>query len=570
MFPSNNLAGVERRTRTRRLRLLSGIAVALLLTAAFFLPRIVALGSFVTADEPTWVKRAASFFYALGEKDYPETYQTGHPGVTTMWAGVIAYQLRFPEYQRVGQLALGDTKLLQIFEKHGPNTMVYIATARLAVVIIVTLAMLAGLFFIWRLFGAALAILAFLLIAFDPFYVAHSRFLHTNGMLATFMFVSVLAFLDFMRTRSRLGLIASGISAGLAFVCISPGFLLIPIVGLIALGSLWDAGQRRIDLQWRTIFQKVVLPLCAWGAIALLLIYAIWPAMWADPVGTLLKTVRYGMSAAGGEIGGAQFVDAYLDADKGSHYLYFYPLTYLWRSTPVGLIGIGLALLFAMVKRSAIQPHVRRSLFDLLIFVLLYTVIMSLGEKKYDRYYLPVYLPLDIISAAGWLAAIKWLGERIPVITINLAVYGAAALIGAVQLASTALSAPYYLTYYNPLLGGLVKAPQVMTVGWGEGLNEAALYLRQQPDICDKQILSWYPLAYTYYSTAFGCEAQLVEFRPEMTLADYLAYDYVVIYINQIQRNHPKELLSYLYTFQPQHSVWIKGVEYARIYKLSD
>jgi hypothetical protein len=99
-----------------------------------------------------------------------------------MWAGVLAYQLKFPKYQKVGQQNLGDTKLLQIFQKHGPSSMEYIATARLAVVLIVTFSMLAGLYFAWRLFGSAVAILAFLLIAFDPFYVAHSRFLHTIGM----------------------------------------------------------------------------------------------------------------------------------------------------------------------------------------------------------------------------------------------------------------------------------------------------------------------------------------------------------------------------------------------------
>jgi 4-amino-4-deoxy-L-arabinose transferase-like glycosyltransferase len=557
-------------SQSRLFRFIGSLFVLLFLVAAFVIPRIVNLGTFVTADEPTWARRAASFYYALGEHAYPETYLTGHPGVITMWAGVAAFQLQFPHYQKVGQFTLGDTKLLQIFQKHGPPLMEYIATARMAVVVAVSISMLVGLYFARLLFGNTLAILAFLLIAFDPFYVAHSRFLHTNGMLATFMFVSILAFQYYLRTRSNFGLLTSGIAAGLSFICISPGFLLIPIVSLITLGSMWDVEHRRFYLRVKIISQKVILPLLIWGTIAFLAIYAIWPAMWANPIGTMLKTVRYGMRAAEGEIGGAQLIDAYQITDKNSDYLYFYPLTYVWRSTPISLIGIGLALMFLIFRRQWIQPQVRRNLYDLSIFVIIYTVIMSLGIKKFDRYYLPVYLPLDIFAAAGWLAVAGWLGERFPLLRTKFLHHGGLALIVGIQLASTVQNVPYYLTYYNPLLGGLIKAPQVMIVGWGEGLNEAAIYLRQQENICNKQILSWYPLAFTWYSTAFGCEAQLVEFHPDMTLEDYLVYDYVVIYINQIQRNYPEELLAYLFTLQPQHSVWIKGVEYARIYELSN
>ena len=41
---------------------------------------------------------------------------------------------------------------------------------------------------------------------------------------------------------------------------------------------------------------------------------------------------------------------------------------------------------------------------------------------------------------------------------------------------------PYYFTYYNPLVGGSRTAPDVMTVGWGEGLDAAARWLNQQPN----------------------------------------------------------------------------------------
>jgi hypothetical protein len=62
----------------------------------------------------------------------------------------------------------------------------------------------------------------------------------------------------------------------------------------------------------------------------------------------------------------------------------------------------------------------------------------------------------------------------------------------------------------------------------------------------------------------------MVEFTPEMTLPDYLEFDYIIIYINQIQRDQPSDLLAYLNTIKPLHSVWIDGVEFVRIYRLQN
>ena len=43
--------------------------------------------------------------------------------------------------------------------------------------------------------------------------------------------------------------------------------------------------------------------------------------------------------------------------------------------------------------------------------------------------------------------------------------------------------------------------------------------------------------------------------------------DYFVTYINQWQRNMPEDLLPELDAQEPEHTIWINGIEYARIYK---
>ena len=549
----------------------SSLLLSLLLLAVFLAPRLPGLGSFVTPDEPTWTKRSGSFFYALAHGNFGGTYLTGHPGVTTTWTGAIAYALRFPNYRRAGGREIGDTELLQVFARRGPGLMTVLATARLLAVLVNGAALLLAFLYARRLFNPWLAFFAFLLIALDPFYTAHSRVLHTNAYLASFGFLTVLAFLDFLRFRRWLSLAVSGAALGLSILTVTPGFFLITIVGLLALaGWFWQpAAARRPWLPG--LWRQVVRPLLAWGLVGLLVIFLAWPAMWVNPVGTLGKILGYSLSAAEGEIGSAHFVQSYESTvDSGAMYWDFYPLTYLWRSTPLAWLGLALALaaLVGFLWRRGKLTPANFAVCGVLGYALLFGVLMTLGEKKFDRYFLPGYLALDLIAALGWLKLVEWLNGRLgwfKRLRLGIAVL---ALVIAGQAALTLASAPYYLTYYNPWMGGLKKAPEVMSVGWGEGLNEAALYLKDTPGIKHKRILSWYPLAFSYYSASLGFTAELVEFTPEMGPADLQGYDYVVIYLNQWQRHMPARALDYLATLTPAHTVQIGGVDFARVYAL--
>jgi 4-amino-4-deoxy-L-arabinose transferase-like glycosyltransferase len=548
-----------------------GLMVVLL--AAIALPRMLALGRFVTADEPTWGKRAASFYLALTEKDYSATYQTGHPGVTTMWAGAAAYALRFPKYQNVGQLAIGDTKLFDLFQRHGPNPLELLATARLLIAATVTLTLIASFLFARQIIGLWPALLGFFLIAFEPMDVAHSRLLHTNGLVSAFTLFSLLAFIYYLRKRKLYALLLSGAAAGLGFATVTPGFVVVPaiiVLNLLDLSSYRTAGGHW-DL--KRFARNVVAPLAIWGATSLLVLFLIWPAMWVDPIGTFTKMVNFTLNATEGGGGGAEFVAAYnSEYDPSAKYFYFYPLTYLWRSTPVVLAGLVLAgIILISRRRKTIDPSVLRNIFDLLVFVAVFTLVMSLGSKKFDRYYLPVYLVFDLIAALGWLLGAEWLAEKINRPGDARLALAAGTLVILAQVVPLVQNYPYYLTYYNPLLGGLKDAPQVMMVGWGEGLNDAALFLQKQPDIGHKKIIAWYPLAFTWYSLGLGMQADPIDIRPEAdaaTMAEYLSADYAVTYVNEMQRDMPKQLLDYLATKKPIYTVKIHGMDFAWVYKL--
>jgi hypothetical protein len=131
---------------------------------------------------------------------------------------------------------------------------------------------------------------------------------------------------------------------------------------------------------------------------------------------------------------------------------------------------------------------------------------------------------------------------------------------------------PYYLTYYNPMMGGSQKAPEKLMVGWGEGLNQAALYLREKPNIEEKRIVSWYPLAFNWYSFSFKFGVEPIPISSDISeeyLNKLLSADYAVIYINQLQRDMPQKYLDFLKKQTPEHTITINGLEYVQIYNLN-
>ena len=79
------------------------------------------------------------------------------------------------------------------------------------VVLAITASLLTAFALSTRLFGLWPALLGFGLLAFSPFHIAHSRLLHLDGLVSSFMFLAVIAFLVYLQERRTSILILSGI-----------------------------------------------------------------------------------------------------------------------------------------------------------------------------------------------------------------------------------------------------------------------------------------------------------------------------------------------------------------------
>src|SRR6188508_2878410 len=65
------------------------LLLALLLVIVALPPRLLETDRFVTTDELFWIGRSAAFGRAIETGQLGQTFQTGHPGVTTMWTAWI-------------------------------------------------------------------------------------------------------------------------------------------------------------------------------------------------------------------------------------------------------------------------------------------------------------------------------------------------------------------------------------------------------------------------------------------------------------------------------------------------
>ena len=397
-------------------------ATQLLVALGLFLlalgPRALGLGVFITADERRWIERSVQFFSALSVGDFADTFQTGHPGVTTKWTGTVGLLAKY--LSQASQPSL--RAFLEAVPVHPSVSAEYLPVMRFPTVLLASACVVAVYFMVRWIFGDRIALLSGVLLALDPFYLSHSRVLHHDALATTFMTLAVLSFLICAwHSRWRTFLVISGLAAGLSFLSKGPALFLAPFVGLLCgMGYLAQVED------WRKIEGGAVVRWVSawlgWAAVALLVFFLLWPVTWVEPVsaiqGLFDKAIDYASEA---HTKGNFFLGRAMD-DPGP---LFYPVTLLFRTTPLTLLGVAAAFCF-WIKEQNVQnmtlegSHLQRlidlllgkgedretrsrklSLLSLWAYLFAFALFMTLGDKKFDRYILPIYPMVEILAALG-------------------------------------------------------------------------------------------------------------------------------------------------------------------------
>lgn len=548
------------------------IFLSICLFIAILLTRLPALDRYATVDETKWLLRSANFYQALREGELENTYQSEHPGVTVTWAGTAGFIQNFRGYATLaGEQMPGPTKFHRFLRQQHQDPAQLLAAGRrymvLAVVIVHLLSFLAAI----RLAGFLPALLGFLLLAFDPFLISLSRLLHLDGLSSALMLLSLLWLMDYLFASRKLGiLLVSGAAAGLSWLTKTPALFLIPFCGILILypwlKELKDQYEEKTLLKNLWGVSKVFL---VWLLAAVLIFFVLWPAMWANPWGTIQEIISQAINYA---VEGNQNVIFFNGQiyQSGEAAWYYYPIAFLWRTTPIVLVGLFLALVMIIITKPAnIPKNQYRIVWILPLYALSFILVMSLAGQKYDRYILPSILALILVAGLGWYWFFRWFWQFLAtsrsasianlLTAIVLAVFMAGLVWGGIA------TYPYYYQYYNPVLGGLRGATKVMQIGLGEGLDQAARYLNTKPKPSQLRVISWYgdaPFAYFF-------KGSTINMPEDAALSDLTNADYIVIYYQQIQRQLPSpEVLEFFEAQTPEYTVSINGLEYAKIYNL--
>lgn len=561
-----------------------------LLALAISLPRALEPDKFVTVDEPQWLWRSANFYHSLAQKEFDQTSgaigggKNLTPGVVTMWVETFAFLLEYPEYRGLGQERLADPSHIEkVLVSKGVDPLEILVTARQIFTVWNTAILLLAFSVARRLFGLWPSLLGFILIAFEPYHIALTKIAHLDGPLSGVMLLSVLAFVAYAYDgRRMLFLVISAIAGGLAILTKLPGVLLAPFVGLVALVLIFERWRKQTaeqKIEFWSWFRHLAGHIILWGGIALITMAVLWPEMWSDPITILYNSFIRGAIYHTREtqtliVGGAAAVAEKTALGFNIEFVLRYIISYLWHTTPIILFGL-LAALIGYIRKGGLfaEEKLRRMIIALLVFVLAYFVPITIASTTSNRYIIPIYLPLNLIAALGWLEMAAWLKAKLnppigryvtPVLLVGVVI---------TQLFLAVRSHPYYFTYFNPLLGGSQSAGRVFDsgIGLGEGLDQAARYLNQKPDSENLRVKSWYysgPFSYFFSGVARGI-SETNEWPPER-VAEIEKQDYLVIYINQWKRRIPARLIDALDSVQPEHVIWIHQIEYVRIYKVTD
>lgn len=466
---------------------------AILLLAVLLLPRVLDLGQFLTADERRWDSNVSMFTKNLGLLHWADLLEQPHPGITQQWLGAITTH---SDSWAVRKLPL--------------------ATAQSILILIIG-------YIFYRLWGKEPALLLTVLLAVNPFLVAHTRVYAMDSLLALFCLLALGAFLLWQKNNEWRYLATAGAAASLAVLSKLPGILLIPFISFFLISKRNRLTSSSIFLAAFIVTSCIVLP-------SLLL----------NTVPVLQNIFSFFSSAD------------YETMHQASRW--YYVSTLFFYSTPLHLLAL-IALPFAWIYGSKTTAITRQQAFVLLCFAVLFIVMMTLGAKKGDRYILPAFLIMDalVVIASTWLIPVLKPHLRTAIFIIIFA-----GLLW--QLADITRLHPYALAYVNPITQPLFGERRS---GWGEGLDLAAEYLNKKPNAQHLKVAAYYPNEFAY---RFQGETIELHQYNDGNVA------YAVLYRAMFDRGGEAwetDILNNFKNSKPEKVIMLNGLEYAWIYPLS-
>ena len=455
-----------------------------------FFPRVFDLDATRSPDEKRWIANTAGFTQKLAHGQLDQLVRQPHPGITTQWLGALT--IGYDDW----------------------------AVKRLPLVVGQVLLILASGYVFGRLWGKGAGLTVALVLALDPLLYAHTRVYAMDSLLALFSLLSIGLLLLWRQDGSRRYLIAAGVTGAAAFLSKLPGIIILPFTLMLFIYWTWRDRQLK---PWLLVAGYWSLAFII-GLVIILPSFGIVPQ---NVIGDFTELFRS---------------DDYAQLHQFGSTYYLRSLAFF--SSPVQWVG--LLILGVLLTRK--RDSRREQLLILLLFGILFTVEMTLGAKKGDRYILPSFVMLDVTAAFGiaWLYALK---KRTVLQTTLLGLATLALMWQAIIIWQTH---PHTLAYVNPLTSSQFGERRH---GWGEGFRLAADYLNAKPEAHQLKAASYFPNEFSPY---FDGETVAMHKHDEASV------DYVVLYRAMFERGEDAwetDVLNQYRNKKPEKVITISGVD---------
>jgi hypothetical protein len=330
---------------------------------------------------------------------------------------------------------------------------------------------------------------------------------------------------------------------GLAFLAKVPAVYLALAIPLLALAL--SRGR-----SWRVVIGDLVL----WAVAALGTVVALWPSLWVNPLSTINRMIEFGRETGGQPDEVGSFFLGQVWGDPGP---LFYPVALAFRLTPLATFGLVALIILGWSMRRLLRGRWAVVL-GLVGYGLGFLLFVTLAPKKFDRYGLPLVPVYMLLAGLGWWLLYRRVRPYLPIGSPRLMAAAGMLLLGFWQWSAASSVYPYYMAYFNPLLGGGPSAARAVMIGNGEGIDQAAAYFNALPNVNDIWVA-----AHSHDLLVAQCRCDGEPLR-ERAPSDA---DYIVVYGRRIQlRRWGPALEQYFQEREPLHRVWINGIEMVRIY----
>ena len=290
------------------------------------------------------------------------------------------------------------------------------------------------------------------LAAFSPTLIAHTSLATTDACLALFSLVALAAMVRHSRRPSRWTLLGVGLAMGLGFASKHSAVFLVPV--LLAELVLVERRGRPIA--------SAVAAAALQTAVATLVAFAVSAAFHGFSLSAPIQGVLFQMEH------GRHGHETYLMGRRAMHtWWYYFPLAFVFKSTPVELILGGVAAAAGVAALRLRQPQADPAPRLWALAGLVYAALTVLSPLGIGQRYLLVLYPLVILLAVDWGAALAG-GSR----GLRWATAGAALAV-LIQAASAVAVSPQYLAYFSPLVGGPAEGHRYLVdsnLDWGQDL----------------------------------------------------------------------------------------------------